>query len=102
MEIPRIGVQSELHVPAYATATATLDPSYICNLHHRSQQRWIFNPLSKAKDRTLVLMDPSWVCYLWATKGTPEDQILTDHFRLLELAHISRAHIGILLYTIVK
>ena len=28
MEVPRLGVESELQLPAYATATATGDPSY--------------------------------------------------------------------------
>ena len=30
MEIPRLGIQSELQLPAYTTATATPHPSYIC------------------------------------------------------------------------
>ena len=30
-------------------------------LHHSSQQHWILNPLSKARDQTHVLMDPSRV-----------------------------------------
>ena len=34
MEVPRLGVQSELQLPASATATAMPDPSHICNLHH--------------------------------------------------------------------
>ena len=46
MEVPRLGVQLELQPLAYATATATPD----------------LNPLSKARDRTHVLMDTSWVC----------------------------------------
>ena len=46
-------------MPAYTTATATPNLSLICNLHHSSQQCWIFNPLSKARDRTLILMDSS-------------------------------------------
>ena len=29
MEVSRLGVASELHLPAYTTATATLDPSHI-------------------------------------------------------------------------
>jgi len=47
--------------PAYTTATATWDPSCICDLHHGSQQRWILNPLSEARDRTCILMDTSWI-----------------------------------------
>ena len=48
MEVPRLGVESELQLLSYATATQ--DPSRICNLHHSSQQLQILNPLSKAKD----------------------------------------------------
>ena len=59
MEVPRLGVQSELQLPAYATATAMQDPSLIWDLHHSSWQRWILNPLSKAMDRTRNLMVPS-------------------------------------------
>ena len=32
-------------------------------LHHSSQLSQILNPLSKARHRTQVLMDPSWVHY---------------------------------------
>ena len=55
MEIPRQGVESELLLPAYITATATRDPSHICDLHHSSQQHWILNPLSEARNRTINL-----------------------------------------------
>ena len=50
MEVPRLGVELELQPPAYARATATRDPSRVCNLHHSSWQRWTLNPLSKARD----------------------------------------------------
>ena len=34
MEVPRLGVKSELQLLAYTTATATPDLSCTCNLHH--------------------------------------------------------------------
>ena len=57
MEIPRLGVKLELQLPAFASATAIQNPSHICNLHHSSWQCWIPDPLSKARDRTCILMD---------------------------------------------
>ena len=42
-------------------ATATLDLSQVCDPHPSSQQCWMFNPLSKARDPTRVLMDVSRV-----------------------------------------
>ena len=63
MEVPRLGVKSELQLPAYATATAAWDLSHICDLYHSSQQHQILNPLSEAQDGICVLMDTSWVFY---------------------------------------
>ena len=57
MEVPRLGVKSELL--AFTTATGTQDPSRFCNLHHSSWQRWILNPLNEARDQTHVLMETS-------------------------------------------
>ena len=62
MEVPRLGVESELQPPAYARATATRDPSRFCNLHHSSWQCQSLNPLSKARDQTQNLMVPSQIC----------------------------------------
>ena len=62
-EVPRLGVEFELQLLAYTTATAMQDPSHICKLHHNSWQRQILNPLSKVRDRTLVLMETSQVHY---------------------------------------
>ena len=50
MEVPRLGIQLELQLLAYTTATATWDLSLVCDLHHSSQQHWILNPLSEARD----------------------------------------------------
>ena len=50
MEVPRLGVQLELQLQAYTTATAMWDLSLFCDLHHSSQQRQILNPLSEARD----------------------------------------------------
>ena len=36
MEVPRLGVESELQLLAYTTATATQDPTRICDLYHSS------------------------------------------------------------------
>ena len=72
MEVPRLGVSSELLLPAYTTTIATRDPSCVCDPYHSlwQWQRWIFNPLSKARDRTYNLIDTSWICYFWAMTGT--------------------------------
>ena len=61
MEVPRLGVNSELQLPAYTTATATWDPSHICDLYHSSWQCWILNPLSEARDWTHFLMVTSQI-----------------------------------------
>ena len=44
MEVPRLGVESELQLSACATATATPDLSHVCNLHRSSPQHRILNP----------------------------------------------------------
>ena len=59
MEVPRLGVELELQLPAYITATATMDPSWVCDLHRSSWQPWILNPLSKARDQTRIFVDTS-------------------------------------------
>ena len=57
MEVPRLGLKSELQLSAYTTAMATPDPSCICNLQFILWQLWILNPLSKARDQTLIFTE---------------------------------------------
>ena len=68
MEVPRLGVQSELQLQATATATAT--EHQICHLHHSSWPRWILNPLSEARDRTPNLLVLSRIHFCCTTMGT--------------------------------
>ena len=61
MEIPRLGVESELQLLAYAITIATWYLSHICGLHHSSQQYQILNLLSEARDQSHILMNLSLV-----------------------------------------
>ena len=76
MEAPRLGVASELQLPAYVTATAMPKPSCICDLHHSSRQCQILNSLSTARDWTWILMDISLVHKLLSHNGDSE-RVLT-------------------------
>lgn len=51
LEVPQPGVELELQLPAYATATATLGPSHIFNLHHSLQLCQILHPGSEVCER---------------------------------------------------
>ena len=57
MEVPVLGVESELQLPAYTTAIATPDLSRIYKLQRSLQQHWILNPLREARDQTYILTE---------------------------------------------
>ena len=78
IKVPRLGVKSELELPDYTTATATPDLSCVCDLHHSSQQHWILNPLSEARDGTRHLKVTSWIRFHCAMMGTPELYTLNE------------------------
>ena len=69
MDVPSLGVKTELVLLATATATAMLALSRVCDLHHSSRQCWILKPLSKARDQTCILMDASQVHNLLSHNG---------------------------------
>ena len=71
MEVLRLGVELELQLPAWTTATATQDLSHVFDLHHSSWQRQILNPLSETRDQTCNLMATSQVPFCYTTVGTP-------------------------------
>ena len=68
MEVPRLVVESELQLPAFATATETWDPSCVYNLHHSSRQNTILNSLSEARDQTHIFMGTSQIHFHCATR----------------------------------
>ena len=53
VEVSRLGAELELQLPAYTTATATQDPTYICV---SSWQHRILDPVSEVRNRTRILM----------------------------------------------
>ena len=58
METPKLGVNLEMQLLAHATATAMPDLRRICELCYRLRQGQILNPLSEARDQTLILLEP--------------------------------------------
>ena len=75
MEVPRLGVELELQLLAYTTASATQDLSHICDLHLSLQQHQILNPLSEARDWTHILREISWVLNLLSHDGNTKSQL---------------------------
>ena len=73
MEVPKLGVSSELQLPAYAAAT--WDLSWAFDLYHSLRQRQIPNPLSEARDQTHNLMVTGWIFFCCTTMGTSQESI---------------------------
>ena len=70
MEVPRLGVQLELLLLAYARATAMPDLSCVCNLHHSSWQHQILNLLSGSE----IQPASSWTL-IWFISAEPQQQL---------------------------
>ena len=67
MEVPRLGVESELQPLANPQPHQTLATLVT------SQQHRILNPLREAKDGTCVLMDPNQIRFHCARMGAPAE-----------------------------
>ena len=72
IEVPGLGVEVELHLPAYTTAIVTRGPSHIFDLHHNSRQCQILNPLSEARSQTCILMVTSQILSSLSHNGNSE------------------------------
>ena len=55
MEVPGLGVDSELQLSAYTTATPDL--GCICDLYRSLWQCRIVNPVTGARDQTCIFID---------------------------------------------
>ena len=70
-EVPKLGVELELHLWPYATATATRDPSWVDDLHRNSWQYWILSPLSEPTEWA-----SSWMLIGFVTAEQPGNSIM--------------------------
>ena len=77
VKVLSLGVELELQLLAYATATAIRDWSCVCDLHHSSRQYWIPDPLSKARGWTCILTDTSQIHFRCTHNGNSHIPFLT-------------------------
>ena len=61
MEVPRLGVESELQLQVYATATALPALRPFCDLHCSLQQCWVLTRLIKDRNGTTSSQTICWV-----------------------------------------
>jgi len=104
MEFPKLGVESELQLLAYATATAMQDPSYVGDLHHSPRQHQILNPLSEARDKTASswMLARSRFVNHWAMMGTPLEILKTPpYLNILDLDSAKNLAIPMATYLII-
>ena len=86
MEVPGLGVELELQLPAYTTAIATWNLSCICSVS------WILNPLSKARDQIRIFMDISWVLNLLSYNGNSSNPFANHYSLLVQLVSLQHFH----------
>ena len=74
MEVPKLGIELELQLPAYTTAI--LDPSSIYELCCSLWQYRIVNSPKEASDQTHILMGTSWVLNPLSHNGNSHSDLL--------------------------
>ena len=94
MEDSRLRVKLQLQLLAYTTATATQNLSQVCKTHHSSQQRRILNPLSKARDRTQILVDTRWVLNLLNHNRNSKKQTFWLRFNVDPATHVKESSLN--------
>ena len=87
MEVLGLGVELELQLPAYTTATAMPDRSLFCSLHCSLWQGQILNPLSEARDHILILVGTSQVPNPLNHNGNSSGRISIAEMRRAEKAN---------------
>ena len=97
MEVPRLGVETELQLLADTTATAARDPSCVCDLYHSSWQCWVLNPLSEPMDGTHISRILVGFINCWATKGTLHWHFFCLHSTILVYEVVEKKLSGALL-----
>ena len=87
MEVPRLGVWSEMQLLACATDTAMPDLSWTWDLPCSLRQCQILNPLSKVRYQTCTLADTNWVLNMLS-----HNRKSSTHFRkkLTDRNHLKR------------
>uniref|UniRef100_A0A8D0MNK2 IL-3 receptor alpha chain N-terminal domain-containing protein n=1 Tax=Sus scrofa TaxID=9823 RepID=A0A8D0MNK2_PIG len=83
MDVPRLGVESGLQLPAHPTATATRDLSVLCNLHRSSRQRQTRTPRMEARDQILTApnITNSWCNQSYAIMRWSVQSNFNFHFK---------------------
>jgi len=82
MEVPKLRVESELRLPVYVMTTANQIQAMSVTYTTAHRQHRILNPLSKARDWTLILMDAIRVLNLLSCNRNSRNQDWSNSFRL--------------------
>ena len=90
MEDPRLGVELELQLPAYATPTIMPNLSCICDLPCSLWQHGILNPLSSTREPAHIFRDTSQVPNPMSYDGNSYMFLFFSFFLLLFLGPLPR------------